>query len=293
MPHIQRLISVPHVCLLLFPHSLLTFPSFLARFLSFATKRTVILAKALTCLGFIVQSIKLNEMRFPACQCRRPKRRRFNPWVGKMPWRRAQQPSPVLLPGEPMDRGAWWAIVHRFAQSRTRLKRLSTHAFMIEISIMEMVKPLWKCIYSGTPTKHSGTGKSQCSPKPFWALAPGSSGCVVSLAVSSALLGWWMSWPLPPGETCPEGNNHCKHTALPAVCVTSTLTDPNLGGAGRKQSYSCSVTQLCLTLQPHGLQHTRLLCPSPSSRVCSDSCPLSWWCHLTISSSVNPFSSCP
>ena len=40
------------------------------------------------------------------------------------------------------------------------------------------------------------------------------------------------------------------------------------------------------SLQPHGLQHTRLPCPSPSSGVCSNSCPLSQWCHPTISSSV-------
>ena len=43
---------------------------------------------------------------------------------------------------------------------------------------------------------------------------------------------------------------------------------------------------------PHGLQHARLSCPSPSLGVCSDSCPLNWWCHLTTSSSVVPLSSC-
>ena len=36
----------------------------------------------------------------PACQCRRRKRRRFSPWVRKVPWRRARQPTPVFLPGE-------------------------------------------------------------------------------------------------------------------------------------------------------------------------------------------------
>ena len=46
------------------------------------------------------------------------------------------------------------------------------------------------------------------------------------------------------------------------------------------------------SLQPHGLQHTRLLHLSLSPGVCSNSCPLSWWCHPTISSSVEPFSSC-
>ena len=45
-------------------------------------------------------------------------------------------------------------------------------------------------------------------------------------------------------------------------------------------------------LQPHGLQHTRLPCPSPSPRVCPNSCPLNWWCHPTISSSVALFSFC-
>ena len=43
----------------------------------------------------------------------------------------------------------------------------------------------------------------------------------------------------------------------------------------------------------HGLQHARLPCLSPTPRACSNSCPLSQWCHPTISSSVVPFSSCP
>ena len=47
------------------------------------------------------------------------------------------------------------------------------------------------------------------------------------------------------------------------------------------------------SLQPHELQHARLPCPSPSLRACSNSYPLSPWCHPTISSSVTPFSSCP
>ena len=47
------------------------------------------------------------------------------------------------------------------------------------------------------------------------------------------------------------------------------------------------------SLLPHELQHTRLPCPSLSPWVCSNSCPLSHWCHPTISSSVNPFSSFP
>ena len=60
-----------------------------------------------------------------------------------------------------------------------------------------------------------------------------------------------------------------------------------------------SVTKLCptqkewwSTLWPNGLQHARLPCPSLSPRVCSNSCPLSRWCHLTISSSAALFSFC-
>ena len=54
---------------------------------------------------------------------------------------------------------------------------------------------------------------------------------------------------------------------------------------------SCSVVSN--TLWPCGLQHARLPCPPPSPGVCSNSCPLSQWCHLTISSSVVHLSSCP
>ena len=53
-----------------------------------------------------------------------------------------------------------------------------------------------------------------------------------------------------------------------------------------------SAAQLCPTLRSHGLQHARPLCPSPTPQACSNSNPLSRWCHPTISSSVIPFSSC-
>ena len=52
------------------------------------------------------------------CQCRRCE---FDPWVGKVPWRRAWQHTPGLLPGESHDRGAWRASVHRVTENQTRL----------------------------------------------------------------------------------------------------------------------------------------------------------------------------
>ena len=58
-----------------------------------------------------------------AYQGRRHKRPGFGPCVGKTPWRRAWQPTPVFLPEKsPMDRGAWQATVHGVAESRTQLR---------------------------------------------------------------------------------------------------------------------------------------------------------------------------
>ena len=84
----------------------------------------------------------------PVCQCRRHKRLRFDPWVRKTPWRRrAWQPTPVFLPGNPMDRGAWWAMVHRVAKSWTRLKPLSMQ-------------------YASTQEKHAGIQSKATEGRP-------------------------------------------------------------------------------------------------------------------------------
>ena len=56
--------------------------------------------------------------------------------------------------------------------------------------------------------------------------------------------------------------------------------------------YQFSGSVMSNSLQPHGLQHSRLPCPSPTPGACSNSCPLSLWCHPTILSSVVPLSSC-
>ena len=55
-------------------------------------------------------------------RCRRHRKRGFDPWFRKIPWKRKWQPTPVFLPEKnPMDRGAWWATVHRVTKSWTRL----------------------------------------------------------------------------------------------------------------------------------------------------------------------------
>ena len=64
----------------------------------------------------------------PACQSRRHKRHRFDSWVRKTPWRRHGNLLQYSCLENPMDTGAWRAIVHSIAQSQTQLKQLSTLA---------------------------------------------------------------------------------------------------------------------------------------------------------------------
>ena len=80
--------------------------------------------------------------------------------------------------------------------------------------------------------------------------------------------------PRSPSSTCLCGKHLCQ--------------DHSTGGSVQ---FSHSVVSDCL--QPHELQHARPPCPSPTPGVYPNSCPLSRWCHPTISSSVVPFSSCP
>ena len=63
-----------------------------------------------------------------ACQCRSHRRCRFDPWVRKIPWRRKWQPTPVFLPENSMDRGAWWGSVHGVAELDVT-ELLSMHTF--------------------------------------------------------------------------------------------------------------------------------------------------------------------
>ena len=74
-----------------------------------------------------------------ACQCRRHRRCVFDPWAGKMPWRREWLPIPVFLPGE-SHRGAWWASVHGVAKSQTWL---SHWACMLSRVSQESKSTVW------------------------------------------------------------------------------------------------------------------------------------------------------
>ena len=87
------------------------------------------------------------------------------------------------------------------------------------------------------------------------------------------------------GKEIQKGGYICIHAVDSFCCIVEMNTI-------LQSSYCCSVARSCPTLRPHGLQHARLPCPSPSPGVCSVSCPLMQWCHPTISFSAAPFSSC-
>ena len=70
-----------------------------------------------------------------------------------------------------------------------------------------------------------------------------------------------------------------------------SFSDDLLKQIGKFLSVQFNCSGMSNSLWLHGLQHTRLCCPSPTPRACSNSCPSSQWCHPTVSSSVIPFSS--
>ena len=81
---------------------------------------------------FCVSRASHSTQGFPVCQCRRGKRCGFDPCVGKIPWRRAWQPTPVFLPGESYGQRSLVATVHSVAKSWTRLKWLSTRTQRVD-----------------------------------------------------------------------------------------------------------------------------------------------------------------
>ena len=102
--------------------------------------------------------------------------------------------------------------------------------------------------------------------------------------MASFLFSWWIKLSV-------SSNRLNLFQDWLASLKASTLTG-NMDWCENKIQFS-SVAQSCLTLRPHEPQHTRPRCPPPTPGVHPHPCPLSQWCHPTISSSVTPFSSCP
>ena len=150
--------------------------------------------------------------------------------------------------------------VHGVTKSRTRLSDFTSLHFSGQYFLLG-----WKL--GGAPP---GVGHPHISCKKF-----------PSSPLSLIFVGSWaiVSWALVP----------CLLT-LDAPSASPFLMLVQGQFLGVKLLFSRSVVSD--SLWPHGLQHARLSYPSLFSRICSNSCLLSWWCHPTISSSVDPFSSC-
>ena len=114
---------------------------------------------------------------------------------------------------------------------------------------LQMLFPVWNT--------HSSTTRDSLDTSSLWALpwspSPGQINCHI---------------PHAPTTSCIVFYYNLQH------CIT--------------HRYCCSVPKSCPTLRSHGLQHARLLCPSLFPRVCSNSCPLSWWCSIALSPSATP-----
>ena len=116
--------------------------------------------------------------------------------------------------------------------------------------------------------------------------------------MKAAAAEWFRPWILIGGLK----DDKCHHLAHYVVCDLNPI-DYAGGGLVLPQPWFIVVQSLSSvqfshsvmsdSLWPHELQHTRPPCPSPTPGVNPDSCPLSQWCHPTISFSVIPLSSCP
>jgi len=100
------------------------------------------------------------------------------------------------------------------------------------------------------------------------------------------------------GRSPGEGNSYPLQYSFLENSVDSGAWWATIPGVAKSTHWECvhfdlfSRSVVSDFLQPHGLQHTRFPYSSQSPRVCSNSCPLNWCSHPTISSSVIPFSSC-
>ena len=101
------------------------------------------------------------------------------------------------------------------------------------------------------------------------------------MATHSSILAWRIPWTEEPGGLQFTGSQRVRHDWVTKPCLFLFFLYILYFSQFSRSVVSDS-------LWPHGLQHTRLPCSSPTPRACSNSCPLSWWCHPTISYSVVP-----
>ena len=129
---------------------------------------------------------------------------------------------------------------------------------------------------------------SNSCPLQFHELSPARLLCPRDSTGKNTGMGWHS---LLQGIFPTQGSNPCLLCLLHWKVDSLPVAPLTVREALTVESSSSSVAQLCLTLWLRGLQHVRLPCPSPTPGAYSNSCPLSQWCHPTLSFSVIPFSS--
>ena len=134
--------------------------------------------------------------------------------------------------------------------------------------------PFWNCCCSVTKLCPTLCGHMDCSPHGLQFIR--------------------IPYPSPSPRVCSNScplSQWCHPTSSYSVAPFSFCLQ-SFPASGSFSSVQFSHSVVSKSLRPHGLLHTRLPCPSPTSRACSGSCPSSRWCLPTTSSSVMPFSSC-
>ena len=122
----------------------------------------------------------------------------------------------------------------------------------------------------------------------------------------TSLQGYWLCWVVPRTRSPPQRSSfqgweqHSVSNSLSEIEALKYFTVDFLGFVFWRHLLRCKCSSVQFSrsvvsdsLRPHEPQHARAPCPSPTSRIYPNPCPLSQWCHPTISSSVIPFSSCP
>ena len=147
----------------------------------------------------------------PACQYSRRRRHWFDPWIGKSPWRKAWQPTPVFLPVESHGQRAWQNTVHRVSKSQTQLKQLSRHTHTTEFRLLELEGIL------GHVAQHSYNARNIC--------------LLCSQHTTNALLPWRTLLPKEPSTAGQRKTVHKpQQISLLSTASTSSLLIMSIRG---------------------------------------------------------------
>ena len=204
----------------------------------------------------------------------------------KIPWRGHVNPFQYSCLENFMDRGSWWPTVCSVTKRWTQLKQLSTHTHTEARrawSEARAVRISLAAFGSQCDLARKGRMESKMANRCLSYVCLNIYGYSVDTKNMLEHLYntgvWKQNWDISYKFL------YCEKD-FPAALVVRRIENLE-SDVIVIQSLSC-----VWFFVTHRLQHTRLPCPSPCPRVYSKSCPLSWWCHLTISSSAIPFSSC-